>query len=111
MANEAGEFFLEIGTGDGVEGAEWFVEQHDRRASGQCSGNTDTLPLAARKLMRKSVGKSHGFEADEIEHFKRPIALFRLVPVVQPQNERDIFGHSKMRKEAGFLQHVADMPP
>ena len=73
LTDESGEFFLKIGAGDGIEGAEWLVEQNDRRISRERTRDTDTLTLAAGKLVRKSVGESAWIETDEPEHFAGPL--------------------------------------
>jgi hypothetical protein len=49
-ASEGAEFALKFSASDGIEGAEWFVHQKDRRVCGQSASDTDALALATREF-------------------------------------------------------------
>jgi hypothetical protein len=56
-AGESGEFTLEFGARDGIEGAERLVHEKDGRIGGESAGHADALALATGKLPRMARGK------------------------------------------------------
>src|SRR5579864_9152740 len=51
-AGQGAEFALQLGAGDGIEGAEGFVHQENGRVSGEGARDADALALAPGELVR-----------------------------------------------------------
>jgi hypothetical protein len=62
-ASEGAEFALKFSASDGIEGAERFVQEKDRRVGGKSASDTDALALATREFAGASRGKFGRFEA------------------------------------------------
>src|SRR6185295_8057760 len=67
------ECLLQIRSRDRVERAERLVEENHSRFRGDTPGKGDALPLAARKLVRKTGAKLRRWESDQLERFARSI--------------------------------------
>jgi hypothetical protein len=65
-ADEAAEFALKLGPGDGIEGSKRLIHEKKGRIGGEGAGNADTLALAAGELAGAAMGKFARFEADEV---------------------------------------------
>jgi hypothetical protein len=68
-ASEGPEFALKFGAGDGIEGAEGFVHEENRRIGSKSTGDADTLALTAGEFARATGGKFGWIEADHAEQF------------------------------------------
>jgi hypothetical protein len=66
------------------------------------------LALPAGKLARVAAGEAVRLQADEIQQFPHAGANARLVPAFEPRHDRNVFFDREMRKEADFLDDVAD---
>jgi hypothetical protein len=64
---KAQDFILHTHAGEGVEGAEWLVEQKNFGMINQGASQSYTLRHSTRKVMRISVGE--GFQANEAHKF------------------------------------------
>lgn len=53
---ESKQFFLQLGANDRVNRAEGLIHEQDVRVRGKCPGDTDSLLLASRELVRIAVG-------------------------------------------------------
>lgn len=53
---ESKQLFLQLGANDRVNCAEGLIHEQDVRIRGKCSGDTDSLLLASRELVRIAVG-------------------------------------------------------
>ena len=66
-ASEGPEFALKFGAGDGIEGAEGFVHQKNRRIGSKSAGDADSLALSAGEFARTAGGKFGWIEAYHAE--------------------------------------------
>lgn len=105
---EVEELALEFVTGDGIERAEWFIEQDDPGVGGEGPRKGHALSLSAgqfngiprAKLLRVKMN-----EVQERMHSAR--SLFGL-PSKQQGYETDVRFNGPMRQQSGVLLHVPD---
>src|SRR5690606_32935564 len=62
---DVGDFVLQRGAGEGVEGGEGFVEEEDARLGGEGAGDGDALAHAAGEFAREFAGG--GGELDHVD--------------------------------------------
>jgi len=105
---ESAEFALKFRARDGIERAERFVHQQNRRIGGERASHADALALPAGKFARAPLAKFAWIEADKLKHFLDARGDARRGPFLQSGNERDILRNREMGEESGFLDHVAD---
>ena len=58
---------VDVGSREGVQGAEGFVEQEEPWVGREGSGQCDSLPLASGKLSRPTVGERGWIESDSLK--------------------------------------------
>jgi hypothetical protein len=107
-AGKGGEFALQFGTRDRIEGAKRFVHKKDGRIGGEGTGDTDALALATGKLTGATAGKFSGikpYQIQELAHTGRGPAT---VPFFEGEEERDVFGNGEVRKESRILNNIAN---
>jgi hypothetical protein len=90
-ANEAAEFALKLGAGDGIKGTERLIHEQNGRIGGEGAGHADTLALAAGEFAGPAMGKFTWVEADEAEHLLDTGGGAGRVPLFQSRNESDVF--------------------
>ena len=76
--------------------------------SGNAARERHALPLAAGKLVRKTISKIGGRQSDEIESAPDGVRCIRHLP--EHWYERDVAKHSPVRKKAAVLLDVSDSP-
>ena len=101
---KAQHFILHTHAGEGVERAEWFVEQKNFGMINQGARQSYALCHAARKMMRISVGE--GFQADEAHEFI-DLTAFLLKHTARNQARFNITTHRQPRKKIGILKDKA----
>ena len=87
-----------------VQGAGRFIEKHDLRFHGECSGDSDTLLLAARKLARIYIDLIR--QADSLD--KPGCRFYRLCPrffADQDRSKDQVLKDSLVREEIEPLEH------
>ena len=107
-ADQGAEFALKLCARDGIERAERFVHQEDRRIGGESAGDANALTLTAREFARMAMREFAGIEADKLEHFFDARGDARGAPAFEAGYETHIFRYGEMGKEAGVLNHVSN---
>lgn len=107
--SKRGEAFLKVRSRDGVQRTERFVEEHQRRARGQRSGNGDALSLSAGELARPPGGEPLRLEADQTQNLIGAAGSVRRGRQ-QSGHELDVPAHPPVRKKPAILRHITDAP-
>jgi hypothetical protein len=108
---QAKEFVLQLGAGDGIDGAERLVHQHDRRIGRECARHADALALPTGELGRVPLRVLARREADQREQFVDARGDARSAPAEKPRHRRNVRGDGLMREQAHLLDHVPDPAP
>jgi len=103
------EHLLKVRPGDGVEGAERFIEEEHRGSGRERPRQRDTLTLSAGELSRVSTVEAAVREADEGHGLADQGVGVRYPD--QPRHELDVPAHRPVRHETAFLHDVANVPP
>src|SRR4051812_39468538 len=104
---QSAKFFLNLGTSDWIECAEWFIEEKVRGIGSQSPRHSDSLALASGELLRIAV-EQIGSEANHGQQFSHSCANFFGGPVLNSWNQSDIFFDSEMRKQSALLNDVSN---
>src|SRR5499426_243596 len=89
-----------------VERRQRLVHQEQARGGEQRTADGDALLLASRQRARAAIEEVS--DAEEVEHLIE--ADVALAPGREPAAEQEILPHGQVRKQATFLEHVADAP-
>jgi hypothetical protein len=100
------ERLVELSTRDGIERSERLVEKNDARPRRNASGESDTLTLPARKLVRESGAELPRRQSHELE--RSPRSGERIAHALKDGNERDVSQNSPVREKSAVLLDVAD---
>ena len=109
--SQGAEFALQLGTRDGIERAEGLVHQQNGRIDGESTSDADALALAARKFTGAAIGKFRWVKPNQSQELANAHSGAATVPFFERGDERDVFSHSEMGKEASFLDHVTNASP
>ena len=104
---KAAEHVLHFGPRERIERAKWLVHEQDFRFGSQRASQSDALPLPARKLMRKALGKRRWIEADQLQQFVASSNSFLSRLSFRFKNDADVALNIEVRKQAGLLNDVA----
>src|SRR5262249_29170964 len=107
---QAQELLLDVVAGDRIEGAERLVEQEKRRLEHHGPAQADTLLLAPGQLVRVA-GRDRPRQADAFHHPLSAGADALGIPTHQASQQGDVPFDGQVRKEAGPLDSVTDLPP
>ena len=66
MVDQGAEFALKLGASDGIESAERFVHEQNRRIGSESSGDSYALTLAAGEFARMATREFAWIEADKV---------------------------------------------
>ncbi|MNJ12763.1 hypothetical protein D3C77_69590 [compost metagenome] len=99
------QLFLHLLAGQGIEGAEGFVEQQDARAGHQATGNRHPLGHAARELVR--VGLAEVLKPDQGDVVGNALFTLRCAQGFVDQAQGDVFPHRQPGKQAMLLEYDA----
>ena len=99
---EAQHFILHAHAGEGIKGAERFVEQEDSWMIDERAGQCDPLSHAAGKMVRKGVGKC--FQAHETHEFVNFRAFFT-EHTARDQAGLDVASDGEPREEIRVLKN------
>jgi hypothetical protein len=87
------------------EAREWFVQQQQARPRRQRAGQCDTLLLAARQLVRRTLGGMA--QAHQVQHLLH--ALSARAALEAGDAEGHVVGHAEVGEERVVLEHHADL--
>src|SRR3954471_9421162 len=103
---QSAELFLNLGTRDWIERAEWFIEEKDRGIGSQSPRHSDSLALASGELLRIAV-EQIGSEANHGQQFSHSCANFFRGPVLNSWDHSNISLDSEMREQSALLNDVS----
>src|SRR5262249_33882076 len=92
------ELFLDFGSRDGIQRAERFVEQKNRRICRKRTRYAHALPLSAGELARQTPGKAGRFETHKRKQVVHSRIYFVRRPGFERWNQPDVSMHSEVRK-------------
>ena len=95
--------------GQGIQGGEGLIHQHDGGRGRQGPQHADALLLAAGELRGVLVGIL--LHMDQLQHLLDDLVAPGLVVLQQPGHHADVLGHSHVGEQADLLDDIADMPP
>src|SRR5262245_40321006 len=107
---QAQELLLDVVASDGIEGAEWLVEQEKRRLEHHRPAQADTLLLTPGQLVRVA-GRERPRQADAFHQLLCAGADALAIPTHQASQQGDVPFDGQVRKETGPLDGVTDLPP
>ena len=107
---QAQKLLLDVVSGNGIEGAERLVEQEKRRLEHHRPAQADTLLLTAGQLVRVA-GRKRPRQADALHQLLSAGADALGIPTHQARQQGDVPFDGQVRKEAGSLDGVTDLPP
>ncbi len=107
-ASERAELALQFGASDGIESAERFVHQQNRRVRGERARDPDALPLAAGKLVRAARGEFAGIESDEGQELLDASGDASGIPFFECRHQGNVFSDGEMGKQTSFLNNVSN---
>src|SRR5437870_11159636 len=99
---------LQVHSCDGIERSEGFIKQQHRWVRRQSACNPNTLALAPRELAGIAAGELIRCQVDCFKQFADSRADADRVPAFELRNQPDVLRDGEMRKQAGFLDDVAD---
>src|SRR5207244_2605093 len=98
---------LKVVASDRVERGEGLIEQEQRRVGCERAGDSDTLFLAAGKLLGIARAEIGGVESDGAEKEVDPLADAIWTPVFEARSDRNIGLDGPVGEEAGVLHHIS----
>src|SRR5205814_2620176 len=101
---QAQDFILHPHPREGIERAEWFIEEKDSRVIDERTGESDALGHAAGKMMRVGVPKS--VKADEVHEFVHFVAIF-MQHAARDEARLDVAANGKPREKIWVLEDEA----
>jgi hypothetical protein len=108
---ERREFTLEFRARDGIERAERFIHQENRRIGRKRAGHADALTLAAGELAGVAVCKFRWIKSNEGQEFSNSNGSAATVPFFKGRHESNVLRDREVREEAGVLNNVPDAAP
>ena len=106
LAVEAVEPVAELLADAGVQCSERFVQQQDLGPRRQGSGKRHPLALAARELIRVSVGE--GRQPHQFQQLVDPLTLCRLVDAADRKAEGDVPAHGHVAEQGVVLEDESE---
>ena len=100
---------MEFVTGNGVERAEWFVEQDDPGISRKGSRKGYALSLPAGQFNGIPCSKLLRVKMNEVQERMHPARSLFGLPSKQQRYEADVLFNGPMRQQSGVLLHVPDV--
>src|SRR5271165_3768778 len=95
--------------GRAVERRQRLVHQEEFWLRQKRASDRHALAFAAGEMARRAV-EQRG-HAEKVDDFVESHSLSRCAPIVPRRAEHEIAAHREVRKEARFLEHVAERPP
>jgi hypothetical protein len=107
-AQQIPEHVLHLGASEGIERTEWLIHEQNPGLGCKGAGKTDTLALAARKLVRITMREDFRIKANRREQlFAAPDALFAR-PALNFEDNAHVALDREMWEKAGLLDDIAD---
>src|SRR5262249_46719694 len=94
-----------------VKRSKRLVHKNDGRVARQRSSHTDSLPLAARQLRRRTMRKGRVIKSHQVEELPNPRCNSFRSPAVQCWHQCNVSFNREMRKQSSLLNHVPNMTP
>src|SRR3954452_18551723 len=107
--SELQKFVLQLRAGDGIKRTKGFVHEQNCGISGKRPCQSNSLSLAARKLVWISASILLERQSHQVQYLTHARCDPRSLPALQFRNQRDIFFHGVMRKKPCFLDGVTDV--